>query len=313
MAKKKKKGKKKKEKKEEIEEEVKPKEETTKEETAPPPSIPMTSLNAALSAHKDDAEAMDSAVEGIKETEVDLQGLLSNVASGEGFYRREIKEEKKIKPQLVYNSKEKQVVEDFLMEDVPLTERKLTREEIKQRTHLVDSSLPKKPEMTAPPTPPKKIGIPGAPTSKEIKESAEVEDEGVEDEESASIETEPSFVKKESIYPKLEVFFKDLIEGYNTKYNRWEESISSILSILRQMRKVTKKNTEDLVGSINNAYEKIQKSLDEFVIKRNEVEKIAEVDIDTLSNQFKKVLGMLELQVKEYQFKRLVDEHIHSL
>jgi len=307
MAKKKKKDKKKKEKKEEGETSVLP----VKDDSIAPPDIPIASLNAALSAHKNDAEAMDSAVEGIKETEVDLQGLLSNVASGEGFYRREIKEEKKIKPQLIYESKETQVVEDFLMEDVPLTERKLTREEIKQRTHLVDSSLPKKPEMTALPSPPTKIGIPGAPTPLEIKESIEAK-EG-EDEESASIEKEPSFVKKESIYPKLEIFFKDLIEGYNTKYNRWEESISSILSILRQMRKVTKKNTEDLVGSINNAYERIQKSLNEFVIKRNEVEKIAEVDIDTLSNQFKKVLGMLELQVKEYQFKRLVDEHIHSL
>ncbi len=304
MAKMKKKEKKKKERKEELEtggEAIKEKELSQ--------ALPIASLDAALSAHKKDAEAMDSAVEGIKETEIDLQGLLSNVASGEGFYRREVKEEeKKIKPQLVYESQEKQIVEDFLLEDVPLIERKLTREEIKQRTHLVDTSLPKKQENKTSPSQSIKIGILGVQVP--LETTVNNEDMGSE---LSSVEKEPSFVKKESIYPKLEDFFKDLIEGYNTKYERWEDSISSILSILRQMRRITKQNTEDLVSSINNAYEKVQNGLNEFVIKRTEVEKIAEVNSHALSNQFKKVLGMLELQVKEYQFKRLVDEYIHAL
>ena len=120
-------------------------------------------------------------------------------------------------------------------------------------------------------------------------------------------------VKKESIYPKLEVFFTGLIDGYSKRYTQWEDSISSILAILRKMRKITKQNTEELVLSISNAYKKVQNGLDEFVIKRNEVEKVADVDIDTLSKQFKQVLGMLELQVKEYQLKRVADEYIHSI
>ncbi len=90
-------------------------------------------------------------------------------------------------------------------------------------------------------------------------------------------------------------------------------SISNILAILRKMRKITKKNTDDLVLSINNVFDKIQADLEQFKIKRDETEKIAEVDIESMSSEFKRVLGMLELQIKEYQLKRVTDEYIHNL
>jgi len=90
-------------------------------------------------------------------------------------------------------------------------------------------------------------------------------------------------------------------------------SISNILGILRKMRKITKKNTDDLVGSINNVFEKIQDNLEQFKVKRNEIEKVAEVDIESMSGEFKRVLGLLELQVKEYQLKRATDEFIHEI
>ncbi|MEJ2277038.1 MAG: hypothetical protein P8Y70_04710 [Candidatus Lokiarchaeota archaeon] len=77
------------------------------------------------------------------------------------------------------------------------------------------------------------------------------------------------------------------------------------------MRKITKKNTEDLVGKINKSYDKIQKGLEQFKIKRDEIEKIADVDIQRMSKEFKNVLGLLELQVKEYQLKKLTDELFH--
>ncbi|MEJ2252543.1 MAG: hypothetical protein P8Y97_23140 [Candidatus Lokiarchaeota archaeon] len=77
------------------------------------------------------------------------------------------------------------------------------------------------------------------------------------------------------------------------------------------MRKITKKNTEDLVGKINKSYDKIQKGLEQFKIKRDEIEKIADVDIQHMSKEFKNVLGLLELQVKEYQLKKLTDDLFH--
>jgi hypothetical protein len=78
------------------------------------------------------------------------------------------------------------------------------------------------------------------------------------------------------------------------------------------MRKITKANTEELVSSIGNTYDKIQYNLEQFKLKRDEVEKITTVDIETMSGEFKKVLGLLELQVKEYQLKRLSDEFVHQ-
>ena len=122
---------------------------------------------------------------------------------------------------------------------------------------------------------------------------------------------EPSFSQKDNIYVKIGDFFEDVYQGYTTRYDRWENSVSSILTILRKMRKITKKNTEDLVGSINNMHVKIQDSLEQFKIKRQEVEKIAGIDVESMSSEFKKVLGLLELQVKEYQLKKLTDEYIH--
>ena len=122
----------------------------------------------------------------------------------------------------------------------------------------------------------------------------------------------PSFSKKENIYEKLTVFFEDVFDGYVDRYNQWENSISSILSILRKMRKITKKNTEELVTSIGGLYEKIDYNLDQFKLKRDEVEKITDVDVESMSSEFKKVLGLLELQVKEYQLKKLSDEYVHQ-
>jgi len=122
----------------------------------------------------------------------------------------------------------------------------------------------------------------------------------------------PSFSKKDNIYVKLAEFFEGVFDSYVDRYNQWENSISSILSILRKMRKITKKNTEELVSSIGNTYERIQYNLEQFKLKRDEVEKITAVDIESMSGEFKKVLGLLELQVKEYQLKRLSDEFIHQ-
>ena len=120
-----------------------------------------------------------------------------------------------------------------------------------------------------------------------------------------------SFSKKDNVYASLVDFFQEMYNGYNERYDRWEGSISSILTILRKMRKITKKNTEDLVGSITNMHQKIQINLENFKIKRDEVEKVAGVDVESMSGEFKKVLGLLELQVKEYQLKKLTDEYVH--
>ena len=68
--------------------------------------------------------SFDAALKSAEKTQSDLQGLLHGIA--EPFYQREIKEEKRIEPQLAHESKGK-VADDYLIEDVPITERKTAK------------------------------------------------------------------------------------------------------------------------------------------------------------------------------------------
>ena len=292
MAKKKKKEKAKKKKKEH---------ESLPELPAQPPLE--STLVTTLTAKKGESDVLDTALEETKESSATLENLLSTTSEDDVFFRRE-KEEEKIKPQLQYDSQESKVMRDFLEEGVPLTERKVGRTEIKQRIPLAEPAPPSHPSSEPIEEPP--VEPPAEPTDAPPLEPTE---------EKSSVIEEPSFTQKEpeSIYPKLSDFFTSLIEGNSQQYDQWEDSISSILSILRKMRKVTKKNTEELVLSINNSYKRVQAGLEEFKLKRNEVQRISEVDLESLSGQFKKVLGLLELQVKEYQLKLIADEYIHNL
>jgi hypothetical protein len=243
---------------------------------------------------KEEAEVMpeyslDSALHSAKTTETTLQTLLKGVSEGDGFAIPKKDTDVKITPQLSHESKSK-IAEAYVLEDVPLVQR--TRDKKTSRISLISEA--------------KKIKTPGE-TQPSIKE------EPKKDAHIRSPKKEPSFIKKGNIYHKLTEFFEGLLSSYNERYDRWEMSISNILGILRKMRKITKKNTDDLVGSINNIYEKIQGNLEQFKVKRDEIEKVAEVDIESMSGEFRRVLGLLELQVKEYQLKRVTDEFIHAL
>jgi len=218
---------------------------------------------------------LDNILKSSKKTESTLHGLLKTFTEDKGFISP--KEEKKISPQLSYEVKKK-IAEDYMIEEIPITER--TPLQKKEPLPKV-SEEKEKPMAEVPTTVPSTIKA-------------------------------PSFSKKDEIYIKLTDFFENVFKGYVDRYNQWENSISSILSILRKMRKITKKNTEDLSTTINNLFDKIGYYLEQFKVKREEVEKIAGVDIESMSSEFKMVLGLLELQVKEYQFKKLSDEYIHQ-
>ena len=221
------------------------------------------------------SENLNNGLKSSKKTETTLHGLLKVVTEEKSFISP-TEEEEKIAPQLSYESK-KQIADDYMLEQVPLSERASTKKK-----------------------------VPISNISEEVSSSENI------DSPASSTIKKPSFSKEENIYEKLTVFFEEVFEGYVERYNQWENSISSILSILRKMRKITKKNTEELVSSISGLYEKIDYNLDQFKLKRDEVEKITDVDIETMSGEFKKVLGLLELQVKEYQLKKLSDEYVHQ-
>jgi hypothetical protein len=231
--------------------------------------------------------SLDTALKSSKKTETDLKGLLKTFIDDDDFIVPKVGIERKA-PQLSHESKKK-IAEAYVLEEVPITER--TKE-----TSVTDSEEVKK-EI--------KIAV-----KEEDSKSTPTVGKSVEKTVPATVK-KSSFSKKDNIYVKLSEFFESMYQSYTNRYDNWENSVSSILTILRKMRKITKKNTEDLVVSINNMHSKIQESLEQFKIKRQEVEKIAGVDVELMSSEFKKVLGLLELQVKEYQLKKLTDEYIH--
>jgi len=256
--------------------------------------------------------SLDNALHSTKTTKTTLQSLMEEATEGRGFELPKNKGEEKITPQLSHESRS-EIAEAYALEDVPLTQRKPPK---KREKDLVtsESKVRVKPSVSQekPKTAPRpKIQVEAStvPTPGE-KKPLEVKEELAPT--PPEKKTQPS-IKKDNIYVKLTVFFEELLKSYNERYERWENSISNILAILRKMRKITKKNTDDLVVSINNQYKKIQAQLELFKIKRNEVEKVAEVDIESMSGKFKRVLGLLELQIKEYQLKRVADDLIHEM
>lgn len=233
-------------------------------------------LDTALKSVKKtkETETVDSIFPSSGDTQNDLQGLLKGVSEGKGFYHREVKEEERIDPQLKVEDKKK-IAETYVLESVPISERQTSN----QRTSLIDPQKSENETDTTPiPAPAAEVKIPGS----------------------------------ESIYSLLEIFFDNYLKGYSERYNQWENSVSNILAILRKMRKTTKSNSETLALRITNMFDKIQTNLEYFKLKRDEIEKIAGINLLTMSSEFKRVLGLLELQVKDYQLKRLTDNFIHE-
>ncbi|MFW9876863.1 MAG: hypothetical protein ACFFG0_27530 [Candidatus Thorarchaeota archaeon] len=234
--------------------------------------------------------SLDTALHSAKSTETTLQTLLKGVSEGQGFIKPQKEGDVKITPQLSHESRSK-IAEAYVLEDIPLVQR--TKDEKKERTKLVTEVKEK-----------------SEPIASKDKSEASILSQ-VQPTPPSTI-TEPSVIKQKNIYLKLTEFFEGLLSSYNDNYDRWEMSISNILGILRKMRKITKKNTEDMVGNISRIYEKIKANLEQFKVKRNEIERVTEVDIESMSGEFKRVLGLLELEVKEYQLKRVTDELIHE-
>ena len=269
--------------------------------------------------------SLDNALHSAKKTETTLQSLMKEVSEEEGFVKKE--EEEKIRPQLSHENRN-EIAEAYALEGVPITQRTQTQK--KKRIPIVtepkEIAKPSEPKKKAEPSEPSEPSEPKEqkpkttiPPKIEVEVStlpSPVEEKTVE----SSKDLAPTLPAKEApvdkkvnIYLKLTEFFEDFLNGYNERYERWENSISNILAIMRKMRKITKKNTDDLEISIQNLYKKIKAELELFKVKRNEVERIAEVDIESMSGEFKRVLGLLELQVKEYQLKKVTDELIHEL
>ena len=80
------------------------------------------------------------------------------------------------------------------------------------------------------------------------------------------------------------------------------------MAILREIRKINEENTDKFVRSIDELDKKIIKGFDEFLVKRNELERYSDTDYKEIAKNFQKTLDLLNMQIREYKLNLYVTE-----
>ncbi|MHA1733688.1 MAG: hypothetical protein ACTSU5_17200 [Promethearchaeota archaeon] len=111
----------------------------------------------------------------------------------------------------------------------------------------------------------------------------------------------------------LGVFFQELSSSLAERYDLWESSINTILTTLRMMQQVTNTNAEIMISSIEKMHDEIKVGLNHFVTIRTEIEKYTDQNLNEVVKNLNRVLGILSLQIKEYQLKNKVNAYVRTV
>ncbi|TFH31421.1 MAG: hypothetical protein E4G98_00030 [Promethearchaeota archaeon] len=122
-------------------------------------------------------------------------------------------------------------------------------------------------------------------------------------------ETIPKEERPTGNYSKdLQIFFSQLGRAYENRYALWESTFVSIMAILKKMRKYNEVQTNALDVTIGELDQKLQKGLHDFQIKRDEMERFSDIDYKLITQDFKKTMELLQLQIKEIQMRQEIDQ-----
>ncbi len=105
-----------------------------------------------------------------------------------------------------------------------------------------------------------------------------------------------------------QIFFKQLGRSYEERYLLWNQTYSSIVAILRKMRRINESNTNSLIKSIKDLEIKLISGLEDFAMKRNEVERFSDIDYKLVTKNFKKTMELLSLQMREFKLQQSMNE-----
>ncbi len=106
----------------------------------------------------------------------------------------------------------------------------------------------------------------------------------------------------------LEIFFVQLGRAFSHRYDLWEETYNVLLTILKKMRDTMEENTEKMMETIQNLYEKMIKGFKDFERKQSEVERFSDLNYKQVAKQFKKTLELLNFQIREFKLQMMVDD-----
>ena len=110
------------------------------------------------------------------------------------------------------------------------------------------------------------------------------------------------------LWHDLGVFFTQLGRAYSARYDLWERTINTILSILRKMQQNMTTNTDILLNTVEELHTKIKKGLEQYAQKRDEVERFSDVDYKYVIKLFKKTIELLNFQVREFRLQQTIQE-----
>ncbi len=111
-----------------------------------------------------------------------------------------------------------------------------------------------------------------------------------------------------NIWQDSMIFFRQLGRAYNLRYEMWEQQYTIILKILQKIWKTNSTNTTNLLKSLDNLERRLLQGLAQFEVKRDEVQRYAETDFKKISENLKKTLNLLALQLKAFKLGDIVGE-----
>jgi len=111
-----------------------------------------------------------------------------------------------------------------------------------------------------------------------------------------------------SFFRDTGVFFNQLGEAYEARYSLWEKSDLTVMAILREIRRINEENTEQFVKVIDDMDKKIMKGFNEFLVKRNELERYSDTNYKEIAKNFQKTLDLLNFQIREFKLNQMVTE-----
>jgi len=120
-------------------------------------------------------------------------------------------------------------------------------------------------------------------------------------------------VTSEDLHTNLGRFFAELQESFADRYDMWENSINAVLLIMRKAQGMTIENSNKLVESIGELHKQVTEGLEKFEKKRNAVEEYSGADLRGTVKKLKQVMGILKLQVQEYDLKTRVDTYLRFM
>lgn len=119
---------------------------------------------------------------------------------------------------------------------------------------------------------------------------------------------EKSVKSSGSFFTDTGVFFSQLGEAYEARYSLWEKSDLTLMAILREIKRINEENTVNFVKVIDDLDKKIMKGFNEFLVKRNELERYSDTNYKEIAKNFQKTLDLLNFQIREFKLNQMVTE-----